>query len=175
MLGGIGLGLSDFTSTQALSSAKIIRQQSEIDELRKRQQWRRLSESAQAELLSELRRLGAHSFVISYVPGDAEAENFGRLLYDIFRSAGWVPARQMLPYGIDLTGKPSPMGIQMYCQCSSMVDIPPVVGVLIGALKSAEIAVWRHVGADNDLPESQSITVLVGHKPQDIRGDDYIH
>ena len=167
---------SNASVDQILSAAasKIIQQQEQIDGLLKQQQWRTLSKLTADVLLDQLRQLGPHSAIISYVPSDAEAESFARFLNNIFINAGWVP-RPIRPSTLDLTGAPSPVGIQMFCRCISLSGIPVVVGSVIQALKADKIAIWRHVGKDDALPDNQSITILVGHKPQDDSGDDFIH
>src|SRR5271166_4918653 len=76
---------------QVLAAAvtKIQNQQREIDSLR----GRTLSPLAQADLAKQLRGLGRHSFSVTYVPEDFEAESLGRVLRQVLIDAGWEESR----------------------------------------------------------------------------------
>jgi hypothetical protein len=123
---------------------------------------RTISPKARLQMTSILRQAGAHTFQIIYVALDAEAHNLAEQLRLIFEAADWKLLGQVQPQ-IDATRKP-PVGVEFGVK--SQQHLPSALVAFIDLMRQEKLVGARaSVGLAPELPDEQSIAVLVGHKP----------
>jgi hypothetical protein len=131
-------------------------------ELKELKQPRTISNEAAAQMISSLRSAGAHSIQIVYVAMDPDAESLASSLNNIFQRAGWNLLGRVQPQ-IDTTRPPR---VGLVFGVKSQQQTPQVLVQIIDVLRDQKLVGARaFVGLAPELPDNQSIAILVGRKP----------
>jgi len=124
---------------------------------------RTISNIARSELTLLLGASGKHHFQLIYRAMDTEAEKLAYEFNSVFKAAGWEIVGQVQPQ-IDLT-QPQPIGVVFGVK--SQQELPTTLIKMIDILRDDKLIGPRAtVGYAPELPDNQSIAVIVGQKPK---------